>query len=75
VKLWLNDALVWRSNRYRGAIFDDDIFQATLKPGLNKILIKICNRIGEWGFYFRVTDEQGNGVHDIQFIPADKNIS
>ncbi|MFH1940615.1 MAG: tetratricopeptide repeat protein [bacterium] len=72
VKLWLNNALVWRFNRYRGAIFDDDIFQATLKPGLNKILIKVCNRLGEWGFYFRVTDEQGNGINDIQFIPADK---
>lgn len=72
VKLWLNDEKIWRLNRLRGAIFDDDIVHATLQPGLNKILIKVCNRISEFGFYFRVTDEDGIGIPDIRFVSPDR---
>ncbi len=72
VKVWLNDREVWRMNRIRDAIIDDDVAQVTLQPGLNKILIKIINRWEEWGFYFRVTDEVGNGFNDIEFVSADK---
>jgi len=70
-KIWLNDELVWRFNIGRDAIFDDDIVNVSLKPGLNKILIKVCNRISLWGFYFRMTDEKGNGIPDIQFVSPD----
>ena len=71
VKVWLNDSEVWRLNRWRDTVFDDDIYPVELKKGLNKILIKICNRSGHWGFYFRVTDEKGYGIPGIQFIAAD----
>lgn len=72
VKVWLNDQEVWRMNRIRGAIIDDDIANVTLRPGLNKILIKVINRWDEWGFYFRVTDEEGKGIPGIEFISADE---
>jgi len=74
VKLWLNDAEVWRMNIGRDAIFDDDIITVVLKPGLNKILIKVCNLINEWGFYFRVTDEKGRGIAGIEFVAVDEVI-
>lgn len=61
-KLLLNDKEVWRMNLERDAVFDNDIIPGTLKPGLNKILIKVCNLINEWGFCFRVTDEKGKGI-------------
>jgi len=70
-KIWLNDELVWKFNIGRDASFDDDIIRVSLNQGLNKILIKVCNQISLWGFYFRVTDEQGNGLPDIEFISAD----
>jgi tetratricopeptide (TPR) repeat protein len=69
-KIWLNEKLVWTFNIGRDAIFDDDIINVTLQQGLNKILIKVCNRISLWGYYFRITDEEGNGVPDIEFINA-----
>ncbi len=72
VKVWLNDEEVWRMNRIRGAVIDDDIANVTLKPGLNKILVKVINRWGSWGCYFRVTDEEGKGIHGIEFIAADE---
>jgi hypothetical protein len=42
-----------------------------LKKGLNRVLIKVCNRLGDWGFYFRVTDETGKGVPVVEFVSAD----
>ncbi len=71
VKLWLNEKLVWKFNLARDAIFDDDIAAVTLNPGLNKVLIKVCNRVDDWGFYFRITDSQGKGLPDIRFVSAE----
>lgn len=75
VKIWLNQKEIWRFNRERDAIFDDDKINVQLKAGMNQILIKVCNRLGNWGFYFRVTDETGNGASDIEFVAADAGIS
>jgi pentatricopeptide repeat protein len=71
VKVWLNDQEMWRMNRIRNAVIDDDIASVTLQPGLNKILIKVINRWEDWGFYFRVTDEKGNGIPAVEFIAPD----
>ncbi len=72
VKLWVNDQEVWRMNFGRDAVFDNDVVTVILQPGLNKILLKVCNRINEWGFYFRMTDEEGVGFPDIEFVSADQ---
>jgi tetratricopeptide (TPR) repeat protein len=71
VKVWMNDKEVWRLNRWRDTVFDNDVYPVDLKKGLNKVLIKICNRSGHWGFYFRITDDKGYGVPNIQFMSAD----
>jgi tetratricopeptide (TPR) repeat protein len=70
-KLWLNDREVWRMNMGRDAVFDNDIVTVDLQQGLNKVVLKVCNRINEWGFYFRVTDAEGRGMTDIEFIAGD----
>lgn len=72
VRVWLNDQEIWRMNRLRGAVIDDDIVNVTLQPGPNKILIKVVNRWSSWGFYFRVTDVEGKGMAGIEFIAADE---
>ena len=72
IKVWLNDEEIWKFNDTRNAIFDDNVVNVSLKKGSNKVLVKVCNRLGDWGFYFRVTDENGNGVSDIQFISPDE---
>ena len=71
VKIWHNDGEVWKFNKSRPAFIDDDIFNVILKKGINKILVKVCNRWGNWGFYFRITDDQGNGIPDIHFVSPD----
>lgn len=72
VRVWLNDQEIWRMNRLRGAVIDDDIVNVTLQPGSNKILVKVVNRWSSWGFYFRVTDEEGKGMDGIEFVSADE---
>lgn len=74
LKVWLNDKEVWKLNEHRNAIFDDDIIRVTLKEGLNKVLIKVCNRLNDWGFYFRVTDEEGKGIPHLEFISVDETL-
>ena len=75
-KVWLNDTEIWRLNKGGPAVFDDFKISVTLKKGINKVLIKVCNGPSDWGFFFRVTDEEGNGVPDINFVIAkDKEIS
>jgi tetratricopeptide (TPR) repeat protein len=73
-KIWLNDELVWKLNIGRDASFDDDIVNVSLQPGLNEILIKVCNRISLWGYYFRLTDKEGNGLPDIHFVSPDEQV-
>jgi len=72
IKIWLNGEEVWRLNRIQDAIIDDQITPVTLQPGINLVLIKICNRYRDWGFYFRVTDAQGKGIQDIRFLPVNE---
>lgn len=67
LKVWLNDEEVWKFNAVRQAILDDNVIPVRLKTGRNRILVKVCNRVGEWGFYLRVTDQTGNGIPELIF--------
>ncbi|MFQ5640291.1 MAG: tetratricopeptide repeat protein [bacterium] len=66
-KLWLNDKVVWQIFRQKDAALDSDIITVMLHPGDNKLLLKVTNSVGDWGFYLRVTDENGDGFEDIEF--------
>ncbi len=68
-KLWLNDELVWQTYRKRDARLDDHMITVVLRPGDNKLLIKVTNTDRDWGFYLRVTDESGEGYPDLKFHP------
>ncbi|HEK85376.1 MAG: glycoside hydrolase family 172 protein [Candidatus Saccharicenans sp.] len=59
VKLWVNDELVHTNPVYRGAYPDQDQVEAKLKSGWNKILIKVLQGSGGWGFYLRIPDPKG----------------
>lgn len=68
-KLWFNDELVLQRyyTKTTDAVLDRDLVAVALRPGYNKVLIKVENAIHDWGFYLRVTDENGNGFKDISF--------
>jgi len=68
-KLWFNDELVLQRyyTKTTDAVLDRDLVAVALRPGYNKVLIKVENAIHDWGFYLRVTDENGYGFKDISF--------
>jgi len=69
MKVWLNDEEIWRYNYRRDALLDNDIIPVNLNGGTNTILIKVCQKIGNWGFYFRITDPGGHAFGDITYLP------
>ncbi len=66
-KLWLNDELISQRYLQKDAQLDRDLVTVVLRPGDNKVLLKITNTNLDYGFYFRVTDEKGEGFSDITF--------
>jgi len=58
VRVWLNDNLIHDNPAYRGAYPDQDKVQADLKKGWNKLLIKVQQGGGGWGYYLRFVDPE-----------------
>lgn len=67
IKVWLNNRHILTKNFYSQAVLDRITTKINLNAGLNYLLIKCNNRIGELGFYFRITDENGYGYPDMTF--------
>jgi len=53
VKVWLNGRLVHEHWVLRGVTQDTDLVAVDLAPGANRLLLKIQNARGEWGFTCR----------------------
>jgi len=68
-KVWVNGELLFSRNEYhRGMQMDQYRLQATLKPGPNQILVKLCQNeqteswTVEWQFQLRVCDATGTAI-------------
>ena len=53
VRVWLNGELVHENAAPRAVAIDDDVFPVKLKKGTNRLLIKVVNDQGDWGYSFR----------------------
>ena len=53
MRVWLNGELVHESSTPRALVVDDDVFPVKLKKGTNRLVIKVANDQGDWGFTFR----------------------
>jgi hypothetical protein len=51
--VWLNDERLVAVNVHRAAEPDQDHAVLKLKPGKNRLLVKVCNQDGGWAFYIR----------------------
>jgi hypothetical protein len=66
-KVWLNGEEVFAYSESRSAAMDQNTIPVTLKAGENSILVKVCDEIGFWGFYLRLTDADGVPFTDLVF--------
>ncbi|QQE09973.1 beta-lactamase family protein [Planctomycetota bacterium] len=57
-KVWLNGELVHQFRAYgRGAVLGDDKFEIDLRKGKNRLLVKVENGYGGWGFMLKMASE------------------
>jgi hypothetical protein len=70
VIVWLNNNLVHRNGAERSRNADQDTVEnLTLKKGWNRLLVKVENRGGGWGFLARFVDADGNPITDLDVSP------
>ena len=51
IKIWVNDELVFSKYVHRPLRRADDVIQLSVSKGRNKILVKVTNGYGPWGFF------------------------
>ena len=51
IKIWVNDRLVFSKFVHRPLRRADDVIQLPVSKGSNKILVKVTNGYGPWGFF------------------------
>ncbi len=66
-KLWVGGSLLLESPNDGRVLLDKEIVETTLPAGVTPILLKVCNNKKDWGFVFRITDEEGNHLKDLKF--------
>jgi uroporphyrinogen decarboxylase len=66
MQVWLNGEEVWSKEARREAQPCQDLAPVHLRPGHNTILLKVGQGTEKWGFFFRVTDEQGQIWPELQ---------
>jgi hypothetical protein len=62
LRVWLNGNLVVEKLLLRPPAPDQDSTPITLRAGENQLLVEVSNGGGGWGFYVRLTDEQGKAL-------------
>ena len=71
-KIWLNGERIFTHTKAFSAVIDNYTIPGTLKPGKNSILVKVCEEVGGWGFYLRITDTNGNPFDDLKINGIEK---
>lgn len=66
VRVWVNDTLVHEHRVKRASRPDSDRVDVGLRAGWNKILVKVEQGVGAWGFQMRIPDPEGV----LQFSPT-----
>ncbi len=51
IKIWVNDQLIFSKYVHRALRRGDDVIELPISKGRNKILFKITNGYGPWGFF------------------------
>jgi hypothetical protein len=60
VKAWVDNHVVCEHSTKRGARPDQDTAVVQLVNGWNKVMLKIEQGVGEWGFYCRIPNPRGD---------------
>jgi len=64
-RAWNNGQLVRSRHQHRGAVKNSDCTAIYAEPGWNVLTLKVENQGGAWGYYVRLTDNNGQSVSGI----------
>ena len=71
IAVWLNGTEVWR-NKVARFVPDDtrdlDLPRVVLKKGMNALLVKVDQKLGEWAFKLRVLNPNGSVMRDVTSV-------
>lgn len=70
VVLWLNGERIHEIEGFRAAVADEDRVPVRLRKGWNRVLLKIIENEGGWGWFFRVSDPANKPLDDAFFAFA-----
>jgi hypothetical protein len=56
IKVWLNGEVVWLNQVDRGASDVQEAFDISLKPGFNKLLVKVSEGGGGWSMFVALNE-------------------
>jgi hypothetical protein len=65
IQVWLNGHRVFNVRDFRGAKPDADKTQVRLKAGANRLMVKVDDDIGGWGFYLRFLGQNGKPMKSL----------
>lgn len=67
--IWLNEREVVRRVYAGGLERDAEMREVRLKEGRNRLLVKVHNRAGMWGFHLRFAGTDGKPLTGLKFAP------
>ncbi len=59
LSVWLNGTPLWTENAGRATTVEKTNLKLRLKPGKNKLLVKVCQTNGDWMFFFNAAKVTG----------------
>lgn len=69
IKVWLNGKNIFTNDLERDFIYDEDKLDLSLNSGWNRLLIKVSNAKGYWGFSARLVKRGSVQVKDLTYRP------
>ena len=67
IELWMNGESIFSHEGTRGVRRDDDLVPVIIPSGQNRLLVKVCNRKGMWGFFLRFKGPDGEPMTGLRF--------
>ena len=71
---WVNGTKVLERDVIRNGGFDQDVVGVSMAKGWNRILVKVCDNTGPWGFRMRVTGKDGTPVADLAVPGSEEEV-
>jgi len=75
IAAWVNGTEMLRRDVHRRGGFDQDTVGVKLRKGWNRVLLKVSEETGAWGFRMRATTPEGEPILDLGLPATDAEVA